>query len=611
MPVTLGISCFYHDAAAALVRDGEVIAAAQEERFSRKKGDPSFPASAVSYCLEEARLGISDIDSVVFYDKPMLTFDRLVSSFLAVAPRGLKGWLQAMAKWGGEKVYTETIIRQSLHESGFKYDGPVLFTPHHLAHASAAFFPSPYERAAILTVDGVGEWATASYGTGEGSVVKLTHEMNFPDSIGLLYSAFTYFCGFKVNSGEYKVMGLAPYGTPCYLDDIKRNIASIGDDGTIQLNMKYFGFLDGITMVSAEFQKLFNGSRRMPESRITKREIDLAASLQAFTEEAMMKMAQHVHRVTGEEYLCLAGGVALNCVANGKLLREGPFKDIWIQPAAGDAGSALGAAFAVQFGYHGIARPALKGLDRQHGTYLGPDFSEVEVEAYLSGLDCVYRRLDPAMRADTIAEALSQGKIVGFFNGRMEFGPRSLGARSILGDPRRSDTQRTMNLSIKYRESFRPFAPAVLAEDVATYFELDRPSPYMLLVAPVRAERCIPRQTEIAGDDLLAAVNQIRSDIPAVTHWDYSARVQTVHAETNPLFHGLIARFKQKTGVGVVVNTSFNVRGEPIVCTPADAYQCFMRTEMDYLYLEGFWLDKLEQPEWKHDDSWKQEFELD
>lgn len=611
MPVTLGISCFYHDAAAALVRDGEVVAAAQEERFSRKKGDPSFPASAISYCLEEARLGVSDISSVVFYDKPMLTFDRIVRSFLAVAPRGIKGWLQAMPRWGEEKIYTESIIRQSLHESGFQYDGPVLFTPHHLAHASAAFFPSPYERAAILTVDGVGEWATASYGVGEGSVVTLTHEMNFPDSIGLLYSAFTYFCGFKVNSGEYKVMGLAPYGSPCYLDDIKRNIAHIEDDGTIRLNMEYFGFLDGLTMISAAFQKLFNGPRRTPESRITRREIDLAASIQAFTEEAMMKMAQHVYRATGAEYLCLSGGVALNCVANGKLLREGPFKDIWIQPAAGDAGSALGAAFAVQFGYHGVTRPAIAGLDRQHGTYLGPAFSEVEVASYLSGLDCVYRRLDPAVCAGTVAEALSQGKIVGFFNGRMEFGPRSLGARSILGDPRRSDTQRTMNLSIKYRESFRPFAPAVLAEDVATYFELDRPSPYMLLVAPVRSDRCIPRQMEIAGDDLLAAVNQIRSDIPAVTHWDYSARVQTVHFETNPLFHEVIESFKQKTGIGVVVNTSFNVRGEPIVCTPADAYQCFMRTEMDYLYIDGFWLDKVEQPAWQRDDSWKQEFELD
>ena len=364
-------------------------------------------------------------------------------------------------------------------------------------------------------------------------------------------------------------------------------------------------------MISTEFEKLFNGSQRSPEARITKREIDLAASIQAFTEEAMMKMVQHVHRATGAEHLCLAGGVALNCVANGKLLREGPFKDIWIQPAAGDAGSALGAAFAVQFGYHGVTRPVKSGFDRQHGTYLGPAFSEAEVNAYLSELGGVYKRLDPAERADTIAKVLSQGKIVGFFNGRMEFGPRSLGARSILGDPRRSDTQRTMNLSIKYRESFRPFAPAVLAEDVTTYFELDRPSPYMLLVAPVRAERCVPRQIEIAGDDLLSAVNQIRSDIPAVTHWDYSARVQTVHSETNPLFHELIERFKQKTGIGVVVNTSFNVRGEPIVCTPADAYQCFMRTKMDYLYLEGFWLDKLEQPVWQRDELWMQEFELD
>lgn len=612
MPVTLGISCFYHDAAAALVRDGEIVSAAQEERFSRRKGDASFPMSAVSYCLEQARLRVDQLDSVVFYDKPGLTFDRLSESFLSVAPRGLKLWLQAMPRWLGEKLHARDIIRRALHESGLAYDGPMLFTPHHLAHAAAAFFPSPYERAAILTIDGVGEWATASFGTGTGSRLEVTREMRFPDSLGLLYSAFTYFCGFKVNSGEYKLMGLAPYGTPKYADLIKERIASIADDGTVRLNPEYFGFLDRLEMTSERFDELFGGPKRQPESRITRREMDLAASIQVFTEEAMLKMGRHVHRETGEDNLCMAGGVALNCVANGRLLREGPFRSIWIQPAAGDAGSALGAALAVQFGHHDVPRPALRGLDRQQGSYLGPAFSEGEVEAYLVASGAAYRHLALEQRAEQVADALAQGKVVGFFAGRMEFGPRSLGARSILGDPRREDTQRVMNLRIKFRESFRPFAPAVMAEDVDTYFELDSPSPYMLLVAPVRSERCRPRQAAIAADDdLLTAVNQVRSDIPAVTHWDYSARIQTVHPETNSLFHAVLSQFKKKTGISVVVNTSFNVRGEPIVCTPADAYRCFMRTDMDCLYLEGFWLEKVGQPVLQDDESWREEFVLD
>jgi carbamoyltransferase len=611
--LTLGISCFYHDAAAAIVRDGVAVAAAQEERFSRKKGDPSFPVSAISYCLEEARASVGDLDSVVFYSQPGLTFDRLLSSFLAVAPRGLEAWLAAVPRWIGEKLHTRAIVEAALRESGFEYRGPVLTMPHHLAHASAAFFPSPYERAAILTIDGVGEWATASYGQGEGSRVTIGREMRFPHSLGLLYSAFTWFCGFKVNSGEYKLMGLAPYGTPRYLGAIKEHVARVQEDGTVELALPYFGFLDSLKMVSERFDALFGGPRRLPESRITRREMDLAASIQAFTEEVVMKMARHVHHETGEKYLCLAGGVALNCVANGKLLREGPFEDIWIQPAAGDAGSALGAALAAQFGYHGVARPEKTGLDRQRGSYLGPAFSEAEVEAYLQAQEgCVYERLAPEARAETVARALADGKVVGFFQGRMEFGPRALGARSILGDPRRDDTQRTMNLRIKFRESFRPFAPAVLAEDVATYFELDRASPYMLLVAPVREERRRRRTAEIGEDgDLLAAVNQVRSDLPAITHWDYSARIQTVHRDTNPLFHDVIARFKAKTGVSVVVNTSFNVRGEPIVCTPQDAHRCFLRTDMDYLYVEGFWLAKKDQPAQPRDESWKREFELD
>lgn len=619
MTITLGISCFYHDAAAALVRNGEIVAAAQEERFSRRKGDPSFPASAVSYCLEEARIGVSAIDSVVFYDRPGLTFDRMIKSFLSVAPRGYRAWREAIPRWMSEKFHTERVIVEGISESGIGaeglgrigYTGPLLYTPHHLAHAAAAYFPSGFERAAVLTIDGVGEWATASWGVGEQSRVSISHEMRFPHSLGLLYSAVTYFCGFKVNSGEYKLMGLAPYGRPSYLQLIKDHIASVGEDGAVTLNLDYFDFLGGLSMVNEKFAALFGGPRREPESRISRREMDLAASVQAFTEEAVIAMARHVKKQTGEENLCLAGGVALNCVANGKLYRENVFKQIWVQPAAGDAGSALGAALAVQYGHHKVPRHPTTEADRQKGSYLGPAFSESEVEAYLISHGYNYRKLPSHARAETVADALAAGAVVGFFNGRMEFGPRSLGARSILGDPRRADTQRAMNLRIKYRESFRPFAPAVLAEDVETYFDYSGASPYMLMVAPVRADRCIERGGELSGDDLLEAVNQIRSDIPAVTHWDYSARIQTVHVDTNPLFHEVISRFKAKTGVGVVVNTSFNVRGEPIVCTPDDAVRCFMRTEMDYLYLEGFWLDKRDQPVLEKDESWMQQFELD
>lgn len=619
MTITLGISCFYHDAAAALVRDGEIVAAAQEERFSRRKGDPSFPESAISYCLEEARIRVSDIDSVVFYDRPGLTFDRMIKSFLSVAPSGFKTWCEAIPRWMREKFHTENIIRSGLHESGIGdealtrigYKGPILYTPHHLAHAAAAYFPSPFEHSAILTIDGVGEWATASYGVGENSQVKLMKEMHFPHSLGLLYSAITYFCGFKVNSGEYKLMGLAPYGKPVYLQTIKEHLAQIGPDGSVSMNLDYFDYVGGLTMVNERFAGLFGGPRRLPESRITRREMDLAASIQMFTEEVVLAMARHVRKETGEQNLCLAGGVALNCVANGKLYREKIFDNIWVQPAAGDAGSALGAALAVQFGHHKIERPANEGLDRQKGSYLGPSFTEQEVEAFLVAKECKFQKLDSAVCADTVAGALASGAVVGFFSGRMEFGPRSLGARSILGDPRREDTQRTMNLRIKYRESFRPFAPAVLAEDVGTYFDYSGTSPYMLMVAPVREDRCINRTTDLCDDDLLTAVNQVRSDIPAVTHWDYSARLQTVHAQTNPIFYDVISSFKAKTGIGVVVNTSFNVRGEPVVCSPDDAYRCFMRTDIDFLYLEGYWLDKREQPVIEKDDSWKQEFELD
>jgi carbamoyltransferase len=607
MPATLGISCFYHDAAAALVRDGEIVAAAQEERFSRRKGDPSFPLSAVSYCLEEAGLAVNELDSVVFYDKPVLTFDRLIHSYLAVAPGGLQSWLTAMPRWISQKLHVKQVIASSLD-----YDGPILFTPHHLAHAASAFFPSPFEEAAILTLDGVGEWATAAQGVASGTEVRLLNEMRFPNSLGLLYSAFTHFCGFKVNSGEYKLMGLAPYGEPRYLDLIAEHVAQIDETGAVTLNLKYFGFLDGLVMTSARFAELFDGPRRLPETLITRREMDIAASIQRFTENVILKMAQWVSRTTGQRHLCLAGGVALNCVANGRLLREGPFDDIWIQPAAGDAGGALGAALAAQHGYHGVPRKRTDALDRQKGSYLGPAFSEEEVAAFLKAGGYPHTRLDAAEQAPAVAAAVAEGHIVGFFSGRMEYGPRSLGARSILGDPRRIDTQRVMNLKVKFRESFRPFAPAVRAEDVGEYFDLDRPSPYMLLVAPVREERRLPRPPINPDEnDLTVLVSQVRSDIPSVTHWDFSARVQTVHTETHPLFHDVLTRFKELTSYGLMVNTSFNVRGEPIVCSPEDAYRCFMRTDMDDLFLEGFWLSKKEQPVLKESGAWRSEYALD
>jgi carbamoyltransferase len=607
MPTTLGISCFYHDAAAALVRDGDIIAAAQEERFTRRKYDPSFPANAILYCLEEGEISVDNLDSVAFYDNPVLTFNRLVSSYLAIAPRGLGSWLSSMPRWISQKLQIPQLIRNRVH-----YKGPIFFTPHHLAHAASAFYCSPFDEAAILTIDGVGEWATATYGVGKDREVRILKEMHFPDSLGLLYSAFTYFCGFKVNSGEYKLMGLAPYGEPEYVEIIKEQIAAIRGDGSVSLNMEYFGFLDRLEMTSPRFDQLFGGPRRIPEARITRREMNLAASIQVFTEEAILKMAHWIHEQTGKRYLCLAGGVALNCVGNGRILRDAPFEDLWIQPAAGDAGGALGAALAVQFGHHGVKRVPLTGLDRQKGSYLGPAFSEQEIEAFLQDGGYPYRHLEENEGATTVANALAKGHIVGFFSGRMEFGPRALGSRSILGDPTREDIQRVMNLKIKYRESFRPFAPAVLDERVGDYFELDRPSPYMLLVAPVQKVRCLPRTGGIPeNDDLLPVVSQKRSDIPAVTHYDYSARIQTVHKETNPLFYEVIKRFEELTGFGVLVNTSFNVRGEPIVCTPEDAYRCFSRTEMEYLYLGGFWLDKKDQPQLKEKTNWRQEFALD
>ncbi|MGM0665488.1 MAG: carbamoyltransferase family protein [Thermodesulfobacteriota bacterium] len=601
----LGISCFYHDSAAALVRDGRIIAAAQEERFTRKKHDPRFPANAIAYCLEDADITAEELDYVVFYDKPLLTFERLLLSYLTVAPKGLRSWLEAMPLWLGKKLHVPKVVER---ETGYK--GDVLFTEHHEAHAASAFYPSPYEEAAILTIDGVGEWATASYGTGKGSGIALLKELHFPDSLGLLYSAFTYFTGFRVNSGEYKLMGLAPYGRPVYRDRILNELIDLKEDGSLRLNLDYFDFLGGLRMTNKRFDRLFDGPPRKPETEITRREMDIAASIQSVTEETILRMMRHVHSETRMRRLCLAGGVALNCVANGRILREGPFDDIWIQPAAGDAGGALGAALSVWHRYLGKERCVSPGCDSQAGSYLGPSFSPDKVEDFLDGKNYPYIRLNREERTRIIAEQIARGKIVGYMAGRMEFGPRALGARSILGDARSVETQSVMNLKIKYRESFRPFAPTVLEDKISDYFEIDRPSPYMLLVAGVRKDRRLP-QPEGNGLPILERLRNKRSDIPAVTHLDYSARIQSVNRETKPDYYDVIRSFEEITGCPVIVNTSFNVRGEPIICTPEDAYRCFMRTEMDVLVLEDCILFKEEQPPWHEGKEWRNELILD
>lgn len=601
----LGISCFYHDSAACLLRDGDIVAAAQEERFTRRKHDPRFPKHAVDYCLAEGGIQSKDLAYVVYYDKPFLTFERLLLSYITVAPRGLRSWLEAMPLWLGRKLHVPKVVRK---EIGF--EGDVLFTEHHEAHAASAFYPSPFEESAILTVDGVGEWATASYGWGKGREIHLLKELHFPDSIGLLYSAFTYFTGFRVNSGEYKLMGLAPYGQPRYRDLILEKLIDLKDDGSLRLDLSYFDFLGGLRMVNRRFESLFGGPARKPESPITQREMDIAASIQAVTEEVVLRMVRHVHRETKAKYLCVAGGVALNCVANGRILREGPFEDIWIQPAAGDAGGALGAALSVWHRFLGKER-AVKGPgDRQKGSYLGPQFSNDTIKAFLEESHYPFHEITNEQRARIVAEKIAAGKIIGYVVGRMEFGPRALGARSILGDPRQIETQSVMNLKIKYRESFRPFAPTVLEEKVSDYFELDRPSPYMLLVAKVREDRCIPQPSQ-DGRGILERLKSRRSDIPAVTHLDYSARIQTVNRETKPDYHQVISEFEKLTGCGVIVNTSFNVRGEPIVCTPQDAYRCFMRTDMDVLVIENCILYKEEQPPWKEGREWRNDLILD
>ncbi len=601
----LGISCFYHDSAACLLQDGQIVGAAQEERFSRKKHDPRFPKKAIKYCLSEAKINIHDVDYVVFYDKPFMTFERLLLSYLTVAPKGLRSWLEAMPLWLGQKLYVPKIMKKEIG-----YEGEVLYTEHHEAHAASAFYLSPFEEAAILTVDGVGEWTTASYGIGRGKDLEILKELHFPDSVGLLYSAFTYFTGFRVNSGEYKLMGLAPYGKPIYKDLILDKIVDVKEDGSIRLDLSLFDFIGGLKMTDRRFDKLFGGPPREPETPITQREMDIAASIQKVAEEIVMKMARYVHTETGMEYLCMAGGVALNCVANGRILREGPFKDIWIQPAAGDAGGAMGAAFSVWHRFLGNSRTISTEGDGQRGSYLGPAFTLETIKSFLDENEYPYHLLDPAHRAIRIAGEIEKGNIIGHLSGRMEFGPRALGARSILGDPRKKETQSVMNLKIKYRESFRPFAPSVMEDKAADYFDIDRPSPYMLLVADVREAHRLPMPVD-GNMGMLEKLNIPRSDIPAITHLDYSARLQSVSKATKPDYYAIIEAFEKLTGCAVIVNTSFNVRGEPIVCTPQEAYQCFMRTEMDVLVLENCILYKEEQPKWIEGKEWRNELELD
>ena len=606
MVYILGISAFYHDSAACLVRDGEIVAAAQEERFTRKKHDEAFPRNAMEFCLDHAGITIGEVDHVAFYDKPLLTFERLLETYIDYAPRGFRSFIKAMPVWLTDKLWTrENIARQT----GF--EGTILFTEHHESHAASAFYPSPFESAAILTMDGVGEWATSSFGVGRGNTVDLLGELRFPHSLGLLYSAFTYFTGFKVNSGEYKLMGLAPYGEPVYVQTILDKLIDLKVDGSLRLNMDYFNFASGLTMTNGSFSDLFGGPPRKPESALTQREMDLARSVQEVTEIAMLRMANHAHRETGETNLCLAGGVALNCVGNGRIIRETPFEKIWIQPAAGDAGGALGAALSVWYQYLDNPRNSV-GTDQMKGSYLGPSYGTAEIRRVLDEHGAVYNELPESEMVDLAARQIAEGKVVGWFQGKMEFGPRALGGRSILGDPRSPEMQRRMNLKIKFRESFRPFAPAVLRENVSDYFSLDQESPYMLLVAPVSESRRLNVKEEdaVRGLDKLQIV---RSTIPAVTHVDMSARVQTVDGVDNPRFHRLIARVGEITGDAMVINTSFNVRGEPIVCTPEDAFRCFMRTGMDYLVVENFVLAKDEQKVGleKGDDNWLEEFPAD
>jgi len=609
----LGISAFYHDSAAALIIDGNIVAAAQEERFTRKKHDAGFPGRAIESCLAEGNIELKDVDYITFYDKPLVKFERLLETYLAYAPHGFQSFTAAMPVWLKEKLFLKDVMKKELVALGGidrKELPPLLFNEHHKSHAASAFYASPFEKAAVLCLDGVGEWATSSVWLGEGNELKPQWELDFPHSLGLLYSAFTYYTGFRVNSGEYKVMGLAPYGEPKYVNLILDNLVDLKEDGTFRLDMSYFNYATGLTMTNKKFADLFGAPACKPDSTVTQREMDIARSIQVVTEEIVLKICNTVHKELQTDYLCLAGGVALNCVANGRILREGPFKDIWIQPAAGDAGGAIGAALTTWYEY--LEKPRqVNGTDFMAGSYLGPKHSNEDIIRYLDSAGARYQKLDDPELMPKLAEILDSDNVVGWFQGRMEFGPRSLGGRSIIGDARSKKMQSIMNLKIKYRESFRPFAPVVKAEHVSEWFEMDGRSPYMLLVAPVKQDKRIEmteEQEKLFGIDKL---NIPRSEIPAVTHVDYSARVQTVHEDTNPRFYRLLDEFNKRTGCPVLVNTSFNVRGEPIVCTPEDAYRCFMRTEMDYLVLENVLIAKTDQPEWKEEGDWRDEFALD
>ncbi len=610
----LGISSYYHDSAATLLSDGEILAAAQEERFTRKKHDAAFPARAIDYCLDQAGLELEDIDYVVFYDKPLVKFERLLETYLAYAPRGIRSFLSAMPVWMKEKLFLKKTLKQGLAElGGLSQEAlpPLMFTEHHQAHAASAFYPSPFEKAAVLCLDGVGEWATTTVWTGEGNRLTPRWEINFPHSLGLLYSAFTYYAGFKVNSGEYKLMGLAPYGEPVYVDRIYEHLVDLKADGSFRLNMDYFDYATGLTMTGGRFAELFGGPPRKPESEITRKEMDLARSIQVVAEEIVLRIARSVRERFDVDRLCLAGGVALNCVANGQLSREKIFDEIWIQPAAGDAGGALGAAYAVWHDYLGKERTVDGKEDAVRGAYLGPSFTDGEITQFLDGIGAPYRRVADDRLMPEVADLIAGGAVVGWFQGRMEFGPRALGGRSIIGDPRSETMQSVMNLKIKFRESFRPFAPSVKVEAASAWFEMAGESPYMLVVTKVNGEK---RLAEDGGGATVSGLEKLaipRSVIPAVTHVDHSARVQTVHRETNPRYWDLLDHFERRTACPVLINTSFNVRGEPIVCTPEEAYRCFMRTEMDYLVMENILLAKSDQPGIDADESWKQEFELD
>jgi len=604
--VILGLSAYYHDSAACILKDGEIIAAAQEERFTRKKHDQSFPSNAIHFCLKEVGIDSSQLDYVAFYDKPFLKFERILETYLEFAPKGISSFLKAMPLWIRKKLWIKELIKDELN-----YSGKILFPEHHMSHAASSFYTSPFKEAAFLTMDGVGEWSTSSYGIGKGNQLEMIADIRYPHSLGLLYSAFTYYTGFRVNSGEYKVMGLAPYGEPKYKDLIYEHLIDVKDDGSFKMNMDYFNYNVGLTMTNSKFNKIFGGPPRKPESDLTQKEMDLARSVQEVTEEIVLKMAKHIQNETKMKYLCLAGGVSLNCVSNGKLLRSGIFDDIYIQPASGDAGGALGCALLTWYQYLDNERIVDNKTDSMNGTYLGPEYNNDEIQSYLTKKGYKYQKLTDEELPERIADLIADQNVIGWFQGRMEFGPRALGSRTIIGDARSHETQKTINLKIKYRESFRPFAPSVRAENLSEYFDIARESPYMLLVADVNKDKQLPMTKEQKSYFGLKKLNVVRSEIPAVTHVDYSARIQSVNKKTNPRYHEMLTQFNEKFGCAVVVNTSFNVRGEPIVCTPEDAYLCFMRTEMDYLIIGNYLLSKNDQDALDNDTDWKTKFELD